>query len=389
MISILSLVACVGLVDALNPSHPGDDEPGFPTGDTAIEDQSDAPGAGFPFADGQVFELSLTLPPASVDGLVFGGDYVAAELEFAGYEAETGVRLKGASTFDTLDGKPSLKLNFGAFTPGARFLGVERLTMNAMKFDPTKLREAAAYRLFEQVGVPASQHGFAHLTINGEDYGLYSLIETLDENFLGRGYPDDPDGNLYDSTFIFADLTGAGIVNFDLQEGDPATAGADLQALVADLDAGAFEEVFERRFDVSTTLSYLAVDLATSNWDGYSRNTNNYLLYHATLTDRWSFVPWGQDTAFRGGGPVYGGVRARITTACLGDPVCRPALEQRIGEVLAIWEDQDLHGWTQSAAADIGTACAADPRKEEDCDFEDILEALLDRPGEVRAELGL
>lgn len=365
------------------------DEPGaVPPEVTPTEDAEDAPGAGFPFAEARIFELALELPPASVEGLERGGDYMPGTLGFAGYEVALGVRTKGSSTYDDLDGKPSLKLHFGAITPGAKFLGVERLTLNNMKYDDTMMREAAAYRIYAQMGVPAPQSSYAHLTINGADYGLYSMVETLDENFLGRVFPDDPDGNLYDTLFTLSDLTSGGLANFDLQEGDPATAGADLAALVAELDGGNILDVLQRRFDLESTLSYLALDLVSANWDGYSRNTNNYLLYHATLTDRWYFVPWGQDTAFRGDGPLYAGVRSRVTGACLSDEGCSGLLEQRIRDTLVTWEGQDLYGWTERLAAVVVPACTVDPRKGGDCDAEDILDHIATRPDSVRREIG-
>ncbi len=389
MYILVFLISGCSMVERLNPFHPRAEDPDSELYDTSTDSpDGPAPGAGFPYAEHKVFELSLDLPPASVDALERNGEYVPGTFYLDGLKAEVGVRLKGASTFDDLDGKPSLKVSFSAFKEDGSFLGVERLTMNSMKYDPTKLREAAAYRLFDQMDVPGSRTGYAHLVINGADYGLYSLIETLDENFLDRAFPGDGNGNLYDSTFVYADLTGLGVVNFDLQEGDPATAYDDLRALVGDLDSGNFLDVFERRFDVEETLTYLAIDLATSNWDGYSRNTNNYLLYHATVADRWSFVPWGQDTAFRGGGPLYAGIKGRLASACINDTTCGPMLEQRVRDVLDMWETEDLHGWTAGVAEVIGPACAADPRKDDECDHEDILEYLLDRPDAVRTEIG-
>jgi spore coat protein CotH len=375
----------------INPVPAPEEEataPRAPAVDDDVETTGSAPAEGFPFDDSVVYDIALDLPPDSVDGLVFGGDYVPATFEVDGLQVNVGVRLKGSSTFDNLDGKPSFKVSFGAFAPGKRFLGLERLTLNAMKFDPTMLREAVAYHLFGEVGIPSPRHGFATLSINGEPYGVYGTVETLDEHFLARVLPDDRDGNLYDSTFIAADLTGLGVGNFDLQEGDPATAYADLQALVGALDGGNILDVLQTRFEPDAVLDFLAMDLATANWDGYSRNTNNFLLYHATLTDRWYFVPWGQDTAFRGAGPLYGGVRARVTAACHADAACDALLQEHVHAVLATWEENDLLGWTTEQAALIGPACAADTRKREDCDFEDILGAVSERPAEVRTEIG-
>jgi spore coat protein CotH len=347
----------------------------------------DAPGAGFPFDSDEIFDIALDLPPASVDALEREGPYVPATFRFAGYAQAAGVRFKGSSTFDKLDGKPSFKISFSTFEPDGAFLGVERLTLNAMRFDPTMLREAAAYRLFAQAGVPAPRQGYARLTINDTPYGLYSLVETLDENFLSRVFPEDDVGNLYDSKFISSDLTSMGSGTFELQEGDPATAGADLAELVAALDQEPILDVLDTRFDRASALAFLAVELTTPNWDGYARNTNNFLLYHAMPADRWHFVPWGQDTAFRGGGPLYGGVRARVATACLADEACRTAVEDACREVLRLWEEEDLLGWTTDRAAVVGPACAADPRRDSECDQEGILEVLAERPAEVRRDL--
>lgn len=351
-------------------------------------ERRDADGDTFPFADGVVYELAIDLPPASVDGLVFQGDYVPGTLTYEGEAVSVGVRTKGSSTYEDLDGKPSLKLSFGAFAPGTTFRGLERMTLNNMQADETKLREAAAYRLYGQMGVPAPRSGYAHLRINGEDYGLYSVIETLDDRFLERAFPRDADGHLYDTVFNFADLTGGGTEHFELEEGDPQTGDAALEALVQDLDDHDIVDVLERRFDEDATLAFLAVDLLSANWDGYSRNTNNFLLYHAARADRWSFVPWGQDTAFRGDGQLYDGIRGRVTSACRADDTCAERLADHIRDAVARWEDDDLHGWTAALAEVVAPLCEADPRRRGACEPDDILDHLDARPDAVRDHIG-
>ncbi|MES2640196.1 MAG: CotH kinase family protein [Myxococcota bacterium] len=354
----------------------------------ACGEQRDPDGDTFPFADGVVYELALELPPASVDALVHGGDYVPATFTYDGESAPAGVRTKGSSTYEDLDGKPSLKVSFSTFSSGTTFRGVERLTLNNMKFDETKLREAAAYRLYRQMGVPGPRAGYARVQINGEDYGLYSVIENMDENFLARAFPGDAGGQLYDAVFNFGDLTEGGVKNFELEEGDPATATAALGALVDELDEGDILDVLEQRFDLDATLAFLAVDLLSANWDGYSRNTNNFLLYHAPVADRWSFVPWGQDTAFRGDGRLYDGIRARVTAACRKDEDCAALLEERIRDTMVVWEEDDLHGWTERLSTIVFPACESDPRRHGECEPEDILDHLASRPDAVRGEIG-
>jgi hypothetical protein len=356
--------------------------------DTGTEGMAGQPAPRFPFDSQEILNISLDLPPASVDGLVHFGDYVPGTFHLDDRQSEVGVRLKGSSTFDTLKKKPSFKLAFDAFTPGNRFLKLEHLTLNAMKYDKTMMREAVAYHLLGMTDVPSPRHAFASLTINGEPYGVYSVIETLDNHWLKRVLPDDPDGNLYDTLYTTSDLTDAGLSSFSQQEGDEATAGADLEQLVKDLDAGSILDVLNTRFATDAVLDYLAFDLATGNYDGYSRNTNNYLLYHAPLADRWYFVPWGQDTAFGGQGPLFMAVRARVTSRCHDDSDCRELLLQHVRSLLDTWESQDLLGWATERAALIGPACEADPRKSSKCDQQGILDKIEDRPEEIRREIG-
>jgi spore coat protein CotH len=344
------------------------------------------PGA-FLYEEGTIHDLAFTLTEEAMDDLSRNGPDVPAILTYAGVSWDVGFNLKGSSTYQDLGGKPSIKVDFEQWEKGRNLLGVRRLTLNSMIFDPTMLREHTAYHLYAAVGVPAPRHGYARVTINGEPYGLYTLVETLDEQWLRRRFPGDSWGNLYDSTFTSADLTSAGVGAFVLEEGDPASAYGDLQALVSALDRGDILDVLDRYFDREAVLGMWAVDLVTAHWDGYCRNSNNYLLYHATVADRWYFIPWGQDTAFRGGGSLYAGVTGRMAAACIADGTCRAALETRVVDVLDAWPA--LAPLATATWASIQEDCEADPRRREACDPDSLLDRLEDRPEQVRRELGL
>lgn len=345
------------------------------------------PGA-FLYKEGSLHDFAFELSEEALDGLGRNEPDVHATLVYRGVRREVGFSLKGSSTYQDLDGKPSIKVDTNEWGGDRDLFGVRRLTLNSMVFDPTRMREHVAYRLYRAMGVPAPRHGYARVTINGEPYGLYGIVETLDERWLRRLFPGASDGNLYDSRFTWADLTGLGVGNFQLEEGDPATAYAELDALVQALDRGDVLDVLDTRFDREATLAMWAVDLAIANWDGYSRNTNNFLLYHATEAGRWHFVPWGQDTAFRGGGSLFAGVRGRMVTQCLGEGACRETLVAKVVEVLDVWEREDLLGYAQATWVAIAAACEADPR-DGSCDPDSLLDALEDRPASLRRELGL
>jgi hypothetical protein len=377
------LLACAGVDPLSSSGEPVADGTGGP-----VEDAGAGPDQPFPWAEDRIFDIALDIPPDSVDRLARNGPFVPATFHYGDLTADVGVRLKGSTSFQKLDRKPELKISFDAFEPGARFLGLERLTLNSMWWDNTMLHEATAYHLFADIGVPAPRHSYARVAINGEPYGLFGIVETLDEHFLKRVMPHDADGNLYDTAFNLADLTDAGQSQFVLQNGDPTGDGSDLRDLVADLDTRPILDVLRDRFDVDEALGFLAVDLAAPNWDGYSRNTNNFLLYHATNADRWYILPWGQDSTFHGTGSIFEGVRGRIAAACEADAECTAALEERVRDMLDVWQSHDLHGWAAEKAAMIEADCQADTRKHYECDTDELVNALVSRLADVGAEVG-
>ncbi|MES2640777.1 MAG: CotH kinase family protein [Myxococcota bacterium] len=358
-------------------------------GDNVQEPESapaDGPG-GFLYTEGTIHDFYFDLSEEAMDALGRDEPDVHALLTYKGVTWDVGFKLKGSSTYQGMDGKPSIKVDLEEWVPDQAMLGVRRLTLNNMVFDATMLREHTAYRLYDVVGAPAPRHGYARVWINDEPYGLYGIVETMDEQFLRRRFPQDGDGNLYDSTYTYADLTSGGISHFELKEGEPVEPYADLRELVDALDRHDILTVLDTRFDRDAVLGMWAVDLVTPMWDGYSRNTNNYLLYHATVADRWYFLPWGQDTAFRGGGSLYAGVSGRMVSACLQHGECKAALEARIEDVLVAWEATDLAGYASAAWATIAAACEADPRRPLGCDPDYVFATLVERPDDVADDL--
>jgi spore coat protein CotH len=347
----------------------------------------DSPGA-FLYAEGTVHDFDITIDHEAEKGLGRDAPDVHATLTYRGVSWDVGFSLKGSSTFRDLGSKPSMKIDLGQWVHGQKLLGVRRLTLNAMISDASMLREHAAYHLFAELGIPAARQGYARVRVNGDPYGLYSIVESMDEQFLHREFPNDADGTLYDSHFTFADLTSGGLSHFEQAEGDPLIAGADLRELVDALDRGPILDVIDRYFDRDALLLMWASDLAAPNWDGYTRNTNNYLLYHAPRSDRWHFLPWGEDTTFHGGGTLYTGVSGRMVTACRGDHTCAGLLDAAVATVLDTWEASDLAGYAETAWTDfVSDACDADDRRELGCDGDGLLSVLRERPQQLRREL--
>src|SRR5687767_10154125 len=77
------------------------------------------------------------------------------------------VHLKGSYSFQPIDAKPSLTLNFDKFAPGQRFHGLTKIHLNNSAQDPSYLCEAFARELFNDLGIPSPRAGHALVNLNG------------------------------------------------------------------------------------------------------------------------------------------------------------------------------------------------------------------------------
>jgi hypothetical protein len=75
--------------------------------------------------------------------------------------------------------------------------GMTCINLKSMYNDPSQMREALAWRLFRQAGVPAARHTYAKLAFDATYYGLFSVIEQVDKRFLKDHFGDNHQGNLY------------------------------------------------------------------------------------------------------------------------------------------------------------------------------------------------
>lgn len=89
------------------------------------------------FADTGVLTVGIELSSAAIEELAGSPDeYVAGAMTLGEERFEgVGVRLKGSSTYQWLDGKPAWKLKFDEFEPGVRVHGLERLTLDSNYWD--------------------------------------------------------------------------------------------------------------------------------------------------------------------------------------------------------------------------------------------------------------
>tara|TARA_R110002096_G_scaffold171490_4_gene344464 strand:+ start:82581 stop:84287 length:1707 start_codon:yes stop_codon:yes gene_type:complete len=277
---------------------------------------------------------------------------------------QVGVRLKGAFSFQGLGGKSSFKIKFNEFVPDQRFLGLEKLTLNNMRQDRSQLHESLAYQIFADASVPAPRSGFARVSLNGDIYGLYANVETMDDRFLKDRF-EDGEGNLYEAPWG-ADLDVESVGLYEQDEGDDLSR-QDLDALVAHI-ATPGDSVFfgdDTLLNTNEFLRFVASEAISGHWDGYWKS-NNYFLYHegpvvGAKQGTWNFMPWGLDQSF--GEELHPFTsRGVLAEKCFAEPSCM-AEYTRIGlDVVDAFESRALHLAVDSLAAGILEYVQSDPR---------------------------
>ena len=157
------------------------------------------------FDETVVHAVEITLDDAGIRSLNRDGKtYVEASLTMDGAEVgAVGLRLKGSSSWRDLNQKAGMKIDVNYFYDGTSYDGYTKINLNNMLNDEAQLHEMLAWSVFEAAGLPAQHCAYAWVRVNGEDYGLYLLLELPDqEAWLDRTYGGH-DGRVYEGGYPY------------------------------------------------------------------------------------------------------------------------------------------------------------------------------------------
>lgn len=311
---------------------------------------------------------------------------------------DVGIRLKGGhgSGRPVKTGKSGLKVRFDEFVKGQLFFGLKRLTLNNMIQDPSMVHETLSYELFRALDLPASRTGYAFVNLNGDNYGLFLNLETLDKIALPRWFASTQ--HLYEADMPGTDVTPGDV--FEVDEGDEEDI-TDLEALItaANDNVGDWSDGMAAVADLEEMTRMWAVERYVGHWDGYAgRNAffrpNNYYL-HSLDSGVFEMMPWGTDQTWvvpLGFDEPAGGV---LFNNCLADASCAALYESALGEVEAAVPDLELDTKTVCTAELLAPWQALEDPIRRETDAEEIEEGVADvrtfvslRPGELADWLG-
>ncbi len=252
-----------------------------PTGSSETTTGGSTP-AGAPIFDATVLhEARLDLDATAWQALrddYLDNQYYAANLTIDGVAVQqVGIRSRGEGSRN--EEKPGLKVEFDKYVPAQEYYGYKSLVIDNLTTDSSMLRERLSFLVFEAMGIAAPRNAFARLTVNGQYWGLFALVEPVSKPFL-EARLGEKSGTLYDYEWRYPyDLSWRGPdaaayvpepFQLETNESKPDVA-AGLVAFVQainDTPDGSFAAAMEARLDVTRFLTHVAVENAIVEGDG-------------------------------------------------------------------------------------------------------------------------
>lgn len=261
-------------------------------------------------AEGVVNEINIEISEEDWADLVenpLEETYYAVDVTINGETlSNVALRTKGKNTLTSVassdSDRYSFKIDFDYFNDGENYYGLKKLNLNNNYGDASYMREYISYRIMGEMGIPVPATSYTHITINGEEWGLYLAVEPIDEVFLERTFGDST-GDLYKPDGTGADLVYRGddmseYPGLVLKTNEETSDGSAILDLMKALESG---EGLEDVLDVDELLRYLAANVALANYDSYLGNTtHNHYLYEQD--GRFTIVPWDYNYSFGGFG---------------------------------------------------------------------------------------
>ena len=265
------------------------------------------------FQDDTVNEINIEIDEADWQNMLdnpLEEEYHKANVTINGETiGNVAIRTKGNNSLTSVansdSDRYSFKLDFDYYDNNGNYYGLKKLCLNNNYSDNSSMREYISYKIMGEMGLDVPECAYSHITVNGEEWGLYLAVEPVDEVFLAEHFADAT-GDLYKPEGVGG--TGADLVyngddisaytGLNLKTNLSSSDGKEILALTQVLEDG---EGLEEVLDVEKALKYIAANVALANFDSYLGNTtHNFYLYEEN--GRFTIIPWDMNLAFGGFG---------------------------------------------------------------------------------------
>ena len=268
------------------------------------------PALSAPFFDGSVLQ-DIRLDMNSKDWQTLRQNYLSnayypADFRW-GSQVVRNIGIRSRGTASRSEVKPGLRVDFNRYAEDQTFLGLTSFVLRNNTTDRTNLHERISMLMFERMGVPAPREAHTRLFVNGEYAGLYSIVESIDKNFLARtrgendGYLYKFDRNIGDPPYYVTysgpnpDLYVPHPFKPETHELDPHPQPiVDMIRTVAEASDETFRDAIAQYLDLGAFIKHVAIETFLNERDGVLGDwgTTNFYLYRPPNSNLHVMIPW-------------------------------------------------------------------------------------------------
>ena len=286
----------------------------------------------------RLHEVKVDIDPADWAALKanFQTDqYYAANVTIDGEMVrQVGIRSRGKGSRSGT--KPGIKLDMNKYVSGQEFHGYKAIQVLNSIQDPSYLHDLLTYSVYEAAGIAAPQIATTKMFVNGDYVGLYLLEESVEKQFLRTRIGEDG-GTLYKYEFTVpylltyrSDAVSAYVPDpFKPETNETSFDGglADFIKAVNQTPASTFTQTISAYIDPQKFLTYIAVENAVAEYDGFvgEFGLNNFYIYQLAGTKKFMMIPWDKDGSFHAAEwPVLQRLDANeLTKRLIADPALK------------------------------------------------------------------
>jgi spore coat protein CotH len=148
------------------------------------------------FSIDKVHTLDITVDDDDWAGMLENAqneEYISVDITLDGERlTNVAIRPKGNSTLSQMvrsdSDRYSFKIEFDHYDNGKNYDGLDKLTLNNLTQDNTLMKDYLSYHMMNDMGALAPLSSYIYITKNGEDWGLYLAVESIEESFAERNF---------------------------------------------------------------------------------------------------------------------------------------------------------------------------------------------------------
>ncbi|MEW6468493.1 MAG: CotH kinase family protein, partial [Bacteroidota bacterium] len=232
--------------------------------------------------------------------------YYVCDMIFDGVPYDSvGIKFKGNSSYNNPGQKKSMKIDLDLYVAGQDIDDLNKFNLNNGFKDPTFMREKIMSDFMVRNGIPAPRVTYAKVYYNNQYWGLFTLSEEVNKDFLDAWF-NDQRGNLFkgdpSGDLKWINSTPSSYYNkYELKTNETINDWSDLVQFikVANLTpVNDLRDSVDMYFNTSAFLKAWAASNIFANLDSYIGTGHNYYIYHDSITNRFQWIMYDVNEAF-------------------------------------------------------------------------------------------